>query len=410
MIKSIMNKKSVRLAAAFAVSALAVILFMLFTGVSAEAKTVTIKSPAQMRNLNKNYKSGSFKLGVGMDLTKDMPSDEYGTVLLTKGRFVIDLNGNTLQSTDTRCAVISIRGASVTIKDSKAKKASRGNPSVRSYGLGAIELVSGSLTIKNGYYCGASNGQNNPSALYVGGGTCTVQGGTFDGDYIGAASAGGKLRVNGGTFKTSYFFGLCGMGGKISITRATVRNTKQDGFNPTFALGAVNNSTAYYNFSKWLASGSRFSPTIRDVYWGGSGQEVSQYPYKMVSYITSPYKYAASYTGASLYKAQTVKITSKGAPAATSIKSLKPRSKGLTVKWAKKTSKTTGYQVQYSTSSKFGSDTKTLTVKGKNKTSAVIKNLKGGKKYYVRVRTYRSINGTKLTSKWSKAKSAKTKT
>ena len=59
------------------------------------------------------------------------------------------------------------------------------------------------------------------------------------------------------------------------------------------------------------------------------------------------------------------------------------------------------------------SGAKTVTV-GKNKTtSAKVKKLKGKKKYYVRVRTYKlvKINGknVKLYSSWSKVKSVKTK-
>lgn len=415
MFKQAISKKSFRIATALAFSVIAVIMFMLLSGTKAEAKTIVIKTPSQMRNINwknKGFGPGNiYKLGTGMELTKDNPNGDNGTVLLTKGKFVIDLNGHTLQSTDSRCAVISIRGANVIIKDSKAKTAKRSRPSVRSYGMGAVEITKGSLTIKNGYYCGASNGQNNPMGLHVGGGTCTVQGGVFDGDHVGASVAGGKLRINGGTFKTSYMFGLMRFGaGKISITKGTFKNTKSGSFNPTFALGAYTNNGKTYNFSNWLASGSHFSPTMMAVYWNGTSNDVSQYPSKVVgtSYVQTVqnYLYAASYTGNSIYQASTIKVTSKAAPKGTTIKSLSPRSKGLAVKWKKQTKKTTGYQLQYSTSSKF-KKAKVVTVKGKKQASKLISKLRGGTKYYVRIRTYRALNGTKFYSKWSKAKSAK---
>ena len=99
-------------------------------------------------------------------------------------------------------------------------------------------------------------------------------------------------------------------------------------------------------------------------------------------------------------------------PTKTAITRLSSRSRGFAVKWSKKRTQTSGYQVQYSTSSKFrGSKTKTI---GRNSSSsATIKKLKSKKKYYVRVRTYKTVkvNGkkTKIYSSWSKAKSVKTK-
>lgn len=70
--------------------------------------------------------------------------------------------------------------------------------------------------------------------------------------------------------------------------------------------------------------------------------------------------------------------------------------------------RTSGYQVQYSTSSKFSSAT-TNTLGGTIKTTATYSKLKGSKKYYVRVRTYKSISGKKYYSTWSSAKSVTTK-
>ena len=95
-------------------------------------------------------------------------------------------------------------------------------------------------------------------------------------------------------------------------------------------------------------------------------------------------------------------------PKSTSISSLKAKSKGFTVKWHKRTTQTTGYQVQYSTSSKFTSP-KTVTISKTGTTSKTISKLKAKKKYYVRVRTNKTVNGTKYYSSWSKAKYVTTK-
>lgn len=100
-------------------------------------------------------------------------------------------------------------------------------------------------------------------------------------------------------------------------------------------------------------------------------------------------------------------------PKATTLSSVTAKSKGFTVKWKKQATQTTGYEVQYATDSKFAKNKKTVTVSKNSTTSKTISKLKAKKKYYVRIRTYKTVkvNGksTKLYSSWSKAKSVKTK-
>ena len=114
-----------------------------------------------------------------------------------------------------------------------------------------------------------------------------------------------------------------------------------------------------------------------------------------------------------------VKITLKGnytgsktlyytiIPKNTSLSKLTAGKKSFTVTLKRYTTQTTGYQIQYSTSSNFkGAKTVTLS----NKTTAKkVKGLKSKKKYYVRVRTYKTVDGKKYCSKWSKVKTVKTK-
>ena len=87
----------------------------------------------------------------------------------------------------------------------------------------------------------------------------------------------------------------------------------------------------------------------------------------------------------------------------TTITSVKTKSKAFTVKW-KKRSGITGYQIQYSTDSKFKKNKKSIKLKKAKTTSKKVSNLKVAKKYYVRIRTYKG----KKYSKWSKVKSIKT--
>ena len=93
-----------------------------------------------------------------------------------------------------------------------------------------------------------------------------------------------------------------------------------------------------------------------------------------------------------------------------SLKKISAGTKKLTVSYKKASESVTGYEIEVSTSKNFtNKTTKTITVKGQKNTSKTVKKLKSGKKYYVRVRTYKTTNGTTTYSAWSAVKTAKTK-
>ena len=82
----------------------------------------------------------------------------------------------------------------------------------------------------------------------------------------------------------------------------------------------------------------------------------------------------------------------------------------VVVKWAKAKNVTpTGYQVMVATNQKFTAGKKTVTVKDTAKKSVKIGKLKAKKTYYVKIRTYKTVNGKKIYSNWSKVKSVRTK-
>ena len=87
----------------------------------------------------------------------------------------------------------------------------------------------------------------------------------------------------------------------------------------------------------------------------------------------------------------------------TTITSIKAQNKAFTVKWKKK-SGITGYQIQYSTNSKFKKGNKSIKIKNVKTVSKKITKLKVAKKYYVRVRTYKLAKKNNLYSSWSKKK------
>ena len=110
----------------------------------------------------------------------------------------------------------------------------------------------------------------------------------------------------------------------------------------------------------------------------------------------------------------TVKKTFTILPKNTAISKLTASKNTVTVKWKKQTKQTAGYEIQYSTSSKFTKKTtKTVKVTKNSTNSKKITKLKAKKKYYVRIRTYQTVKvgkkSTKIYSGWSKAKMVTTK-
>ena len=78
------------------------------------------------------------------------------------------------------------------------------------------------------------------------------------------------------------------------------------------------------------------------------------------------------------------------------------------VTW-KSVSTATGYQIQVSPDKTFKKGTRTATVDGKTKTSRTFKKLKSGKKYYVRMRTYKTLSGKKYFGNFTKARTVTAK-
>ena len=102
-------------------------------------------------------------------------------------------------------------------------------------------------------------------------------------------------------------------------------------------------------------------------------------------------------------------LTTATKPSTPSIKSPSTNKKHqIIAKW-NAVSRCSGYQVQFSRKKNFSSVIATKTVSGKNKTSYTGNNFTKGKTYYIRVRAYKSVDGTRYYSSWSKVKSIKCK-
>ena len=129
--------------------------------------------------------------------------------------------------------------------------------------------------------------------------------------------------------------------------------------------------------------------------------------------------YTVSYSNNKKVGTATVKITGKGSytgtitktfkinPAKQEIQKLTAKSKAFFVDWAQKGS-ATGYEIQYATNSKFTS-AKKVTIKNNKTDKTTVSKLSGKKKYYVRVRSYTTVKGTKYYGAWSSVKNVTTK-
>ena len=113
-------------------------------------------------------------------------------------------------------------------------------------------------------------------------------------------------------------------------------------------------------------------------------------------------------TGKNAYK-NTVSKSFVINPKAAIIKRPKAIRKGFTAKWSKQTVQTSGYELQYASNSKFTSGKKKVTIKKNTIVSKKVTKLKAKKKYYMRVRTFKTVSGKKYYSAWSKTKTVTTK-
>lgn len=99
-------------------------------------------------------------------------------------------------------------------------------------------------------------------------------------------------------------------------------------------------------------------------------------------------------------------------PKSTNISKVTATKKGFTVKWKKQKKQVSGYEIQYCANENF-KGAKTATIKKAKTASAKIKKLKAKKKYYVRIRTYKTVRvigkSKKFYSGWSQAKVVKIK-
>lgn len=203
--------------------------------------------------------------------------------------------------------------------------------------------------------------------------------------------------------KTGWF---CISNGKTyakSVTSQTGQMVTKINLKKTSATLYGKNSTVTLSVKSYSPS----KPAVKGVFWSSSNTKVAT--------VSGSGKVKAVAPGTAVITAMakdgggakaTCKITVRAAkPGKLSISSLKNSSAGsAVVKLSKKVSGAAGYEVQYSTSSKFSSGVKKVTT---TSTSVTLKDLTKGKKYYIRVRAYKTDSMGKLYGSYSSVKSIK---
>lgn len=190
-------------------------------------------------------------------------------------------------------------------------------------------------------------------------------------------------------------------GNDVVFTYEKIGDQKPDDQKPAVMKASL--STSSYTYT-----GKTRTPSVK-VSVNGKVLRTGDYTVKYASGRKNVGKYSVKVTLKSGDKTSKT-LYFKILPKKTSIKKVTKAKKAFTVKWKKQTKQVSGYQVQYSTSKKFtAKTTKVKTIKSYKTTSKKVTKLKKKKTYYTRVRTYKTVKGTKYYSGWSKAKSVKTK-
>lgn len=179
----------------------------------------------------------------------------------------------------------------------------------------------------------------------------------------------------------------------------------------SFTIKAASVSKANLSLSKtsFVYSGKVQRPTVKSV----GGKSLKAGTDYTIEYSSSSPKAVGSYSvwvvGKGNYKGTSAKATYTIVPKGTEVTKLVPASTSITVTWKKQAAQTTGYQVQYCLRKDFKSGAKVVTVAGAKSTGGKLGKLAPKKTYYVRVRTYKKVDGKAYYSAWSMVKSAKTK-
>ena len=212
----------------------------------------------------------------------------------------------------------------------------------------------------------------------------------------------GKTLKNGTDYTVSYSNNT-----KVGTAKVTIKGKGNytGSVSKTYSIKNNFKKATVSGISTKAFTGKNITQSITVKYNGktlknGTDYTVSYSSNKNIGTATVKIAGKCSYTG-------TITKTFKINPAKQEIQKLTAKSKAFFVDWAQKGS-ATGYEIQYATNSKFTSAKKVTITNNKTDTKTISK-LSGKKKYYVRVRSYTTVKGTKYYGAWSASKSVTTK-
>ena len=177
------------------------------------------------------------------------------------------------------------------------------------------------------------------------------------------------------------------------------------------ASTSISGAKVTLSFTKAVYNGKARTPTVKVVLGGVTLVKGTDYTLTYSKGCKAIGAYSVTITGIGAYSGSLVK-TFTIRPAKVTLKSVKAGKKGsrkLTVKWATTAAgKKSGakYQIAYKKKGSKGWSYKTVSAKTYKK---VLKKLKKGKKYQVKVRAYKKVAGATYYGAWSKTKTVKVK-
>lgn len=236
--------------------------------------------------------------------------------------------------------------------------------------------------------------------------TCTTAGYTGD-TYCKTCnkklSTGKSIAAKGHSTTTKTQKATASKDGKITTTCTRCGTTTK-----TVKIAKV--SKIKLSKTKYTYNGKKQTPsvTVKD----SKGKELkvnTDYKVKLPSgrKNVGTYEVKITFKGSKYSGSKTLSYTIN--PKSTKLSKVSAKKKGFEAKWKKQSTQTKGYQIQYSTDSKFKSGNKTVTVNKNSTTKKTISKLKAKKKYYVRIRTYKTVGKQKYYSDWSKSVKVPTK-
>ena len=210
-------------------------------------------------------------------------------------------------------------------------------------------------------------------------------------------------------FKNKYTAAVIASHTKVNIT-AVKATTKQAGrtsgsyckvcntvFKQSVALEQVKGLKL--SSTSLVYNGKTRTPTVTVVDKNGKAIASSNYTVTLPKNSVNIGTYTVKVTLKGNYSGtltQTYKIVPKGTYAT----KLSRIAGGFKIAWKQQTTKTDGYQLQYATNKDF-KDAKLITISGNTNTLRSIRNLTNKQNYYIRIRTYVTVNKTKYYSAWS---------